>query len=286
MRRFFMFYILLFSINSFSMIKVALTFDDGPSAATENEQSSTQLILDILKKERITAAFFILTTADRFHGKTLPRGETKAGYNLIKTTVRDGHLIACHWGGSYGAQKKLHPNRLHQLAYDIDGNGVIDKVTPLGNALESDLIQCKSRLQQALNVENKVQQSIQFIRPPLWVFKNKKGDARSTYQALGLKMILTDAKLYDGGLGLQRRRKMVRDMAKAIKHGEKQIVLTLHDSMMKTAINLPKTLKKIRKKMYKLDLVEGVDWSFTHSYHEMKTLLLSKQYFYLNDVQV
>jgi len=264
-------------------IKIALTFDDGPSGATEESDSPTKIVLDTLRQENITAAFFILTESDHFLWNTLPKGETPEGLALIKRELREGHLVACHWGGTYEAQSNLHPNRLKSPAYDYNNDGMIDKVTLIGNALETDLLQCISRLNQAANEEHITDNSIDFVRPPYWEFMNEQGDARLTYTAMNLKMILTDAKLYDGEMGFQRSKVMVKDMRRAINAGENNIILAMHDPMERTAKNLKRIIRRIRQTMTKENLIEGLDWSFVKSREEMQTLFNAKKYFYLSD---
>ncbi len=283
---FFIFFIIFISQPLAAEIKIALTFDDGPAGANKDQLSPTRSVLDTLKAENIAAAFFVLTGPDKLFFKTLPRGETTEGFNLIKSTAKEGHLIQCHWGGSYSSQTHLHPSSVVKPAYDFDGDAVIDKVTEKGNALESDLLQCIDRLQQVLDEENITDNALEYIRPPVWVFKHRYVDARPTYHALNLQMILTDAKLFDGGFGIQRLGRMMKDMSKAIAAGEKNIILTLHDAMPKTAKHLPKTIDTIRKKMASLNLVEGQDWSFTRSRKELKTLFDEKEYFYLQKYSV
>ena len=56
---------------------VALTFDDGPSQFTPH-------VLDVLKEEQVSAAFFVL-------GNRFPNHE-----NTIKRMHREGHLIGLH----------------------------------------------------------------------------------------------------------------------------------------------------------------------------------------------
>jgi len=264
-------------------IKIALTFDDGPVGATEESESPTKMVLDTLRQENITAAFFILTESDQFLWNTLPKGETSEGLALIKKELREGHLVACHWGGSYESQSNLHPNRLKYPAYDYNNDGIINKATLIGNALETDLLQCISRLNQATNEAHITDNPIDFVRPPYWEFKNEEGDARTTYAAMNLKMILTDAKLDDGGMGFQRSKVMVKDMRRAINAGEDNIILTMHDPMRSTARNLKNIIRTIRQTMTKQSLTEGKDWSFVKSRAEMQTLFNAKKYFYLSD---
>ncbi|MBC8101872.1 MAG: polysaccharide deacetylase family protein [Cytophagales bacterium] len=58
--------------------RVALTFDDGPHAAT------TQAILDILKRSRVPATFFFVGTMAERHPE------------LVRAAFRDGHSIGNH----------------------------------------------------------------------------------------------------------------------------------------------------------------------------------------------
>lgn len=73
---------------------VYLSFDDGPSVTV------TPQILDILKKQKVKATFFIV-------GKEA--NENEHTRNLIKRIVKEGHAIGNHtYSHNY---KYLYPNR-------------------------------------------------------------------------------------------------------------------------------------------------------------------------------
>jgi peptidoglycan/xylan/chitin deacetylase (PgdA/CDA1 family) len=76
---------------------IALTFDDGP---TEN----TLKVLDILKKENIKAAFFVI-------GKQIP------GYEeILKRIEEEGHLIGNH---TYSHEAKFYLQSANKMTADI-----------------------------------------------------------------------------------------------------------------------------------------------------------------------
>jgi peptidoglycan/xylan/chitin deacetylase (PgdA/CDA1 family) len=278
-------------------IRLLLTFDDGPS--NEKDQSTAK-ILDELLKQNIKAAFFVLTGPDQYgyHRKSIlqpvawidekkgtrgfftpateyAKAETALGLELLKREATEGHLVACHWGGTYKSQFKLHTNRLKSPAYDYNNDGVIDRVTEKGNALESDLMQCIDRVKFAYT-EIGMDYRPRFVRPPLWKYKKGALDARLTYQALGLKMILSDAKLFDGGYrwtGFVLDSWLISDVFKAIKAGKKDIILTLHDSNPKTADDFSYVLSEIRRKFLNAGYKENIDWKFVNTTEEVQEIL-------------
>lgn len=94
--------------------KVAyLSFDDGPSVTV------TPQILDILKKQKVKATFFIV-------GKEA--NENEHTRNLIKRIVKEGHAIGNHtYSHNY---KYLYPNRKVNTAHvmqDIERNNQVLK---------------------------------------------------------------------------------------------------------------------------------------------------------------
>lgn len=258
---------------------ILLTFDDGPNPET------TTLVLKELEKRGARAVFFVLTSPETLF-RNMPwrmvfsKGETEAGLQTMVREVREGHLLACHWGGTYIAQSRYHPKRMAKPAYDSTGDGAIDRVSTPGNALESDLIQCQQRLNQAITiaqddaVDNLRQRpgEIEYIRPPIWKYKTRKADARPVYESLGMKMILTDYKLGDGGQSLQgipMPKRMAKRTAEAILNGQNEVVLTLHDSNARTARNLSKTLDDLESALEQKGLVQGVDWQYTRDINEI-----------------
>lgn len=263
--------------------KILLTFDDGP------QPENTMMVLDELSKRNAKAVFFILTGPETLFRNmpfkmVFPKAETEEGLQTLVDEASQGHLLACHWGGSYQAQSRFHPRRMNEPAYDATGDGVIDRVSMPGNALESDLIQCRQRLNQALQASHDPRNGgrqqapgdIKYIRPPIWKYKNRHHDARVVYAALGMQMVLTDFKLGDGGMrfqGVPGPGRMAKNTAKAILNGQTEVVLTLHDSNSRTARRLSGTLDKLESKLLRFGLVRGVDWQYTSNLSEINQVL-------------
>lgn len=89
--------------------KVYLTFDDGPSRQTEK-------VLDILKKKKVKATFFMIGRDDEY------------SQNLYKRVVREGHTLGMHsyshlykeiYGSLEGFQKDF--NKISDHLFDITG---------------------------------------------------------------------------------------------------------------------------------------------------------------------
>ena len=275
-----------FAVRVVPKIRLALTFDDGPSVqrfrclgrdgSGRKNRTPTEAVLDVLREQGIKAAFFVLTTPDTFGLWTHPKADTEQGFKLLRREVREGHLVCLHWGGTYGRQSRLHTSRLHRPAYDFDDDGVVDKVTEKGNALESDLLECMGRVKQAYEAEGFSSHAPEFVRPPVWKFRKGSRDARPTYDSLGLKMILTDAKLADGGYpwaGFILESWLIGDIRNALRRGTSDIVLTMHDSNPETAVELKMVLKRVRRSMANIGLVEGRHWKFVDSTEEMRSIL-------------
>jgi len=263
-------------------IRVALTFDDGPSVEEFHGLTSTDWVLDTLQAEGIKAAFFVLTTADRSLLRRYPKAETPRGLALLVRELADGHVVACHWGGKYRTQYVLHPGRVPLPPYDSTGDGSPEFVGPEGNALESDLLECAQRIALAGSIAGPA-----FVRPPLWTYKDGEVSALPTYAELGLKMILTDAHLFDGGyaelfVGRPILPGMAWEIESAVRSGHSDIVVTMHDSNARTAEALPRVLACIRKTMRRLGYEEDVHWHFTKSTEELLEILERKRRFHLN----
>ena len=264
-----------YALRVISKYRLLLTFDDGPSVERfsylgknkDNKNNTpTEKVLDILKANDIKAAFFLVTTSDRFLWVTHPKAETTDGFNLIKREIQEGHVLACHWGGDYISQSVLHPNRVP------------------GNVLSNELTQCKDRIRDAYIAVGEAYYP-EFVRPPLWVYKSGSLDARPTYQALGLKMILTDAKLGDGGYPMAggTYQSWVRaGIRKCIDNSEADIVITMHDSNQHTARDLEGELADIKDYMYELGLLGK--YKFVDATSEVKDILRNKARF-LNSVE-
>ncbi len=273
-----------------SHLRVVLSFDDGPSNERDRSlgldaqglpDTPTERVLDVLAAEHVSAAFFVLTGPDREFWSEHPHGETPLGLQLLEREAREGHLLACHWGGAYRDQRRLHVASLAEPAYDADGDGRIDRVTLPGNALESELLQCMERVSQAYTAAGRPGEGAEFVRPPLWIYRQGPFDARPTYRALGLHMILTDARIYDGGLASFPRLRthwMTSDLRRAVMLGERDLVVALHDTQPGTAASLETTLATIRQDLAQMGLHEGRDWDFTRTAEEVREVLRAKRW--------
>lgn len=230
-------------------IQPVLTFDDGPSVERDTHgRTPTSRVLDTLAEGGLPAAFFVLTGPDVFRHWLGPRprfrkGETAEGFALMVRAAREGHRLEVHWGGEYGSQHVLHPARLPLPPYDINGDGA-----PEGNnALESDLLQCRGRIQQAYG-DAGARRAPTLVRAPLWVYRNAQGDARPVYERLGLHRVGTDAKLGDGGYpgaGYTFLPWLASGLRKSLAAGVWAPVITLHDSNPRTARDLPRVLHAV-----------------------------------------
>lgn len=230
-------------------INVLLTFDDGPAAAVNNDeaQSPTLKTLETLtnfthgknnEKRGVCAVFFILTAPDKFLYFTHRKGETVFGQKIIQEIDRRGHLIGVHWGGDYRGQTRTHLSGIREN-------------TPLAEQMLTRQLQ--SSIDLITQLTNK---RPEFIRPPLWIYRDKKNPALSAlpiYEYLNLKMILTDAKYPDGGYKSISRlipfkeRLFTRSLQSAFLSGENNIIITFHDANTQTADNLPNALATIKR---------------------------------------
>jgi peptidoglycan/xylan/chitin deacetylase (PgdA/CDA1 family) len=258
-------------------LRVVLTFDDGPVPAGDPADgnvrgSPTDRVLDVLAGYRhgpgrgrrgLKAVFFVLTSPERFMGRTYPKGGTADGAELMARAAREGHLLAAHWGGKYRKQGYHHTSRVdgddngldddgdsrvdEDRAYDIDGDGRPDGQC----ALESDLLQCVRRIEAVAG------RRPEFVRPPEWVWRSPRRPevtrrVLACYRRLGLKMVLTDAKLGDGGYSLLSRlslegRMLKRSLRRAVRLGHADLVLTMHDSNPQTAARLERWLRRVER---------------------------------------
>ena len=266
-------------------IRLVLTFDDGPSnerfeelgeGASGLPNTPTERVLDVLRAEGISAAFFVLTGPDKLFGEVRPKGETELGFEELRREVREGHVLGCHWGGRYGSQLRKHTASLSLPAYDSDGDGIVDRATDPGNALESDLLQCMRRGAEAYAAEGRAGEHPALVRPPLWVYAEGDRDARPAYAALGLHMVLADARLPDGAIRWAAEAFdfwLVHQIRSAVRAGNPDVVIALHDVNRRSARLLPKILARIRQGLADDGLTEHSDWKFTTDPDEVLEVL-------------
>lgn len=271
-------------IEASNKFNIILTFDDGPA-------NSTMTILDVLKKHKAKAVFFVLTQPDIFENKIYHKADTVKGFEILTKVAKEGHLLAVHWGGSYLKQNFGHWRRVLLPPYDFSNSGFVQKATSLGNALETDLIECMQTLQKSYQMASIAGQKIEFVRPPIWKYKENGLDARYTYENLNLKMILTDVKLGDAGYVTEEYRKnfefavknMIEGITKIIKSEHKpnfeyDLVLTLHDSNQLTAEKFDSILITLEQELDKM--IPG-RWEYLKTRSELAHALQRKKYFRL-----
>ncbi len=267
-------------------IRLVFTFDDGPSnqrfeelgrGASGLPNTPTERVLEVLHTEGISAAFFVLTGPDTMlGGRVLQKGETELGFEELRREVREGHVLGCHWGGHYVSQFRKHTASVALPAYDSDGDGIVDRVTNPGNALESDLLQCIRRGAQAYAAEGHAGQRPVLVRPPLWTYVEGDRDARPAYAAVGLHMVLADARVPDGVFRWAAQWFdfwLVRQVRHAVREGNPDVVIALHDVNRRSARYLPKLITRIRQGLADEGLTEHRDWKFTSDPDEVLTVL-------------
>ncbi len=143
-------------------IRFLLTFDDGPSAAAED--NPTVSILDTLQdnpiQPGIKAIFFVQTRARN-------GGATPVGRQLMRREHDSGHLLALHTATPRHANHRLLPPQ------------ELDDSLKLGIGDLTDIIGTPPRL----------------VRPPFWNYDER---TLATYQQHGLQMLLTSLSANDG----------------------------------------------------------------------------------------
>ena len=199
-------------------VRFLVTFDDGPSAAAEN--NTTEQILNTLAHNRwqdgIKAVFFVQTRHPR-------QGGTEIGRRLMRRMHAEGHVLGLHTASAVG-----HVNHTRMAADELD------RMLDAGIA---DILRLTGDVPL-------------FLRPPFWAH-NALTDAR--YEAHGLSLVMTDIRIGDGKIrgyhsSPGARRKIHEDLRQAAERlargelpvvaGRVPLVLTLHDPNPATARDL------------------------------------------------
>lgn len=189
-------------------VRFLLTFDDGPAAAADD--NPTVHILEVLAhnpyQDNIKAVFFTQTRA--WHG-----GGTAVGRSLIRREFAEGHVVALHSATTF------HSNHRFMSREHLDETmqfGVDDLVAETGVAPK-------------------------LVRPPFWAYD---AGTLASYQAHGLKMLLTDlnandGKIYGINFSWHKRSNMLTHLAETRKRwaagempavdGVTPVVVTFHD---------------------------------------------------------
>jgi len=202
-----------------------LSFDDGPSGATE--ENPTRTILDALASNPtlpgIKAIFFVQT-------RISDAGASEQGQALLAREHAEGHVLALHSGTALGHQshRGLDDATLEQSMID----GVADLQAVSGRATT-------------------------LVRPPYWAYDNR---TLASYARHGLEMLLTDISANDGKTwgfkGSPRRfihmasemRKVLARMRNGeipVVNGVIPVVVTFHDTNSYTAEHMLEYLQMI-----------------------------------------
>ncbi len=278
---------------------ITLTFDDGPgqdkkSSGADISTSPTVKVLDGLDrfvhgeagcKQGIKAAFFVLTTSDRFFHILYPKAETPQGRAILAEVARRGHLIGVHDGGEYRSQFNSHDERALQPAYGVYGK----PASFFSNALESDLYECS---QAIFRITGQVPA---FVRPPLWRYASSSNPnvaalVAAAYKRYNLKMILTDARFPDGGYYLisiasfQKYGKFRKNLRRAFLSGEDNLIISMHDSNIYTANVITSILNMIGEEFERTVFcgasgIAGERLDFADSYEEVRNNLTVKNHY-------
>ncbi len=202
-------------------IRFLLSFDDGPSAA--GEDNPTEKILDALARNAaqpgIKAIFFAQTRAANGGGST-------TGRRILQREQDEGHLLGFHTATPH------HSNHRYLSAPE----------------LELSLQRGAADLQGISGVAPSL------VRPPFW---NYDAETLAAYQRHGMRVLLTDLSANDGKIwgvnfswhkrsnmleGLARLRPRWRAGAMPLVDGEVPVVVTFHDVNTYTARHIEEYL--------------------------------------------
>lgn len=199
-------------------VRFALTFDDGPSGATQD--NPTAIILATLSENSthngIKTIFFVQPRSS--NGGATPRGPA-----LLAREHREGHVLALHDGSTQGHRnhRKLSDGELEESLRD----GVVDLLRLTGRP-------------------------VTLLRPPNWSYDER---TLAVYARHGLAMLLTDISANDGKTwgfhaSPRRRSHMAGELARvreAMMRGEipavegvTPIIVTFHDTNAFTAAHM------------------------------------------------
>ncbi len=195
-------------------VRFLLTFDDGPAWAPYF--NPTVRILETLEKnpyqENIKGVFFTQTRA--WSG-----GGTDRGRALIRREHAEGHVVALHSATTFHSNHRLMSREKLDETLQL---GVADLVAETGVAPK-------------------------LVRPPFWAYD---ADTLASYEAHGLRMLLTDLSAKDGviyvfNFSFRKRSNMLKMLAETRKRwaagdmpvvdGVTPVVVTFHDVNSHTA---------------------------------------------------
>lgn len=201
--------------------KVYLTFEDGPSEQTES-------ILDVLKKEKVKATFFVVGHTDAFSKK------------MYKRIVKEGHTLGMHsyshlFDQIYYDKKSFEKDlsKLSRLLYDTTGEISMFYRFPGGSSYFSGT----NKIKPYIEVLNKYH--ISYVDWNVIDFMNTK---RKTTNKKIVSKIIKDCKVYPVS------------------------VVQLHDSsdMKQTKTVLLSLIKQFKNLGYELDKIDTNTKSVRH----------------------
>ena len=236
-------------------VRFLLTFDDGPSAAAENNPTAS--ILDQLAdnpiQPRIKAIFFVQTRYRKSGGSDI-------GQQLLRRIHASGHLLALHSGSDRGHinHTSMPPDELDQSLRDgIDDIRLITTAAP------------------------------RFVRPTFWAFNNA---TLAAYERNRLHMLMYDIRVNDGitgGINYVWRLRLrvaaeMRIMRARIAEGIVPVVgdviplvVAFHDTNRLTAENLTVYMRLLLEEAHKQELVVA-DKPFFDAADEIHAMALTR----------
>jgi peptidoglycan/xylan/chitin deacetylase (PgdA/CDA1 family) len=218
-------------------IKIALTFDDGPTSAASN--NNTLDVINTLENNAvqspIDSTFFVQTHVSN-------RGGHPGGISNMETALSKGHEIHIHTGSDIDHTR--HTIRVSQPPYDANGDSIVNSLDG-DNALEGDLIRAKVRIDNLQGGSTPT-----MVRPPHGDWNQA---VLSTYADQGLTMKLWDLDSKDSLTGATTTTINTAlstgtpsAVAASVANGSLTIVVLFHDVKSVTADNLALYMQTIK----------------------------------------
>lgn len=214
------------------VVNIALSFDDGPHTAELTVgENQTVAVLDVLRKKKIKAVFFLQTHAPH-------RANCSIGRKLVQRMAKEGHIIGIHTGSL--EDHVDHAVRVQQKPEDVNGDGSPDG----GNGLESDLIRAKQLIKSLIG------SNPEFVRAPNGRYRAHK-EVIPTYRRQKLIHIAWDIDSMDN-IKKKGRKRTVEEVKeeleksfKAVK--SKEVIVLFHDLNPTTSGKLEDYITTIRE---------------------------------------
>ena len=209
-----------------------LTFDDGPDGR-RSSNLTVHILEDLARnsvQQNLKAIFFVQT-------RNPDGGGSEYGRTLLQREYAEGHIVALHSGTERG-----HVSHIWMSSRELDES--------LRDGVE--------------DIKRITGQNPLLVRPPYWWFNP---DTLAHYERLGLHMILSDVKAYDGvnwGMHIFRRANIewqlttIRERLALnrlpVVAGIVPIIVTFHDTNEFTAGHLEEYLRILVEEAWKAGL--------------------------------